>query len=73
MSIILTHRHFVVYPNGTMQELEWTPDDWQVGSMVSSERIHATIEPGGKYLIKRIVHEENGEYPHAKKYFLEKF
>jgi hypothetical protein len=63
----------LVFPNGEMQELEWTPEDWREGDMVSSERVGATVEPGGKYLIRRIVHEDAGEYPHAKKYFLEKF
>ena len=71
MSIILTHRHFLVYPNGEIQELEWTPEAWQVGDLVSMEAVHGTVEPGGKYLIKRIVDEDAGEYPHARKYFLE--
>lgn len=73
MSIILTHRHFLVFPNGELQELDWLPEDWHEGDLISSERVGATVAPGGKYMIRRIVHEDPGEYPHAKKYFLEKF
>jgi hypothetical protein len=73
MSIILTHRHFVVYPDGLTQELEWTPEHFGLGELVSEEQIGGSVEPGAKYLIKKIVDEDPGEYPHFRRYYLEKF
>jgi hypothetical protein len=74
MSIILTHRHFLVYPDGLVQELEWTPqDEMKVGDLIGAEHVQATIEPSGKYIVTRITDEDPGEYPHARKYYLEPF
>ena len=73
MAIILSHRHFLVFPDGLVQELEWLPDELQVGDLISSEQVGSAIAPGGKYLIQRIVHEDPGEYPHHKQYHLTPF
>ena len=73
MSNILTHRHFLVFPDGLVQELEWTPGELHEGDLISSEQVGSSIEPGGKYMIRRIVDEDPGEYPHYRKYYLERF
>lgn len=74
MSIILTHRHFLMFPNGLVQELEWTPlKDMVAGEIISEEQVGASVEPGAKYIIKRVVDEDPGEYPHIRRYYLEKF
>lgn len=73
MSIILTHRHFLVFPDGLVQELDWAPENLATGELIGSEAIGASVEPGEKYLVKKVVDEDRGEYPHIRRYYLEKF
>jgi hypothetical protein len=73
MSIILTHRHFLVFPDGLVQELEWAPPMMEAGEMISEEQVGSSIEPGAKYIVKRVVDEDPGEYPHLRRYYLERF
>lgn len=73
MSIMFEHKHVLLLPDGTKQELEWPPRV-QEGDLVSSEALGITPEPDGKYIVAKVeeLREQDGA-PYILMYHLERY
>lgn len=72
MSIIFEHRHVLVLPDGTEQELEWSPRVRE-GDLVASDILGITPEPGGKFIVSKVEEVRQEELPHIIMYYLDRF
>lgn len=72
MSLIFAHRYVLVMPDGTEQELEWSPEVGQ-GDLISSNAVNISPAPNGKYIVTRVEEIKDVDSPHIKMYYLEKF
>jgi len=72
MSLIYEHRHVLVMPDGTHQELEWLPRV-KAGDLIASTAVGISPEPDGKYIVSRIEDVHTDELPFIRMYYLERF
>lgn len=71
MSILLTRRDLVVYPDGLVQDMEGGVEA-TVGDLLPSEHLGITSEPTTKWRVARI--EEKGQtYPRNRYFYVEPF
>lgn len=72
MSLIFEHRHVLVMPDGTHQELEWLPHV-KAGDLVASSALGISPQPDGKYIVSHIEEVRTDESPYIVMYYLERF
>ena len=73
MSIIMTTRYVLRFPDGTVQELE-APLSAGVGDLLPSpEGLAVTPEPSDKLFIRKVEEIQTGEWPRLRIYYLEAF
>ncbi len=72
MSVIFSHVHRLVLPDGTVQELEWPPEVGE-GDLIASTGAGITNEPTGKFVVKWIEDRRPDAGPVERYYHLEWF
>lgn len=72
MSVIFSHVHRLVLPDGTVQALAWSPEVGE-GDLVSSAVAGIADEPAGKFVVTWIEDRQRDGGPVARYYHLEKF
>jgi hypothetical protein len=72
MSQIMSHRHRLVLPDGTVQELEWSPEVGE-GDLIAPAEAGVSDEPVGKLFVKWIEDRQVDAGPIDRYYHLEWF
>lgn len=72
MPIIMTHRYFLVFPDGLTQEMDF-PLEVRAGDLLPTELLQISPQPAGRYVVKRVEELETGQLPRLKRYHLERF
>lgn len=72
MSVIMSHVHRLVLPDGTVQELEWSPEVRE-GDLIASAEAGIADEPAGKFVVTWIEDRRPDQGPVERYYHLERF
>lgn len=69
MSLISAMRHYLVLPDGTVQELERGLTA-EAGDMLSPSALGTTVEPDRKYFVEKVETLDVGEWPRERRYYV---
>ena len=72
MSVIMSHRHLLALPDGTIQELEWSPEV-RAGDLIASAEAGIADEPAGKLVVTWVEDRRPDAGPVERYYHLDWF